>query len=335
MWGTMNYKKSILTFINRIIEKGSLYLGVLLLFVAVVSSVFTSLSYRNQVLQHSWNTISSHAPGNSGVSTALEYLHSRGERLTDINLIPIVYAEEAEARGVHRTSLVNSNLPDVDLSGSWLDHTDFSGSTLTNAILNNIRMHDAVLDRADLTAAYLNGATLTNTSMSETIANLLKASYFTLNQSTLNRAQFNGAILENSTIKETNALDSNFSDANLNGADLSDSSFVNVSFYNASFINALLLETRFFGVDLSDANFSKARLLETKFFNVNFSDADFTGAEGLDKVDWSRSWAWADRKPKGLEQQVSLEYFSPRCRDSNYSSSNERPESSCKVAKSN
>ena len=290
--------------INRPNLSISLYLGVLTIFVGL-------MSYQQQILQHSWNTISSHAPGNSGISTALEYLHNRGERLTDINLIPTVYARDEKNSEVHRASVANANLPNVDLSGSWLDDTDFSNSVLNNAILNNVRLNNAILDGANLTEANLEDATLENTRMLGTIAELLKGSMVKLIESTLKDAVFEGAILENSEISNTRVLNSDFSSANLDSAIVSGSYFVMVSFENASF--------------------KEAELLDTKFYDVNLSDADFTGAIGLDTVDWHRIWAWNDKHPIGLLPETEVAYYLPSCRDSDTVSSINRPANDCKV----
>ena len=307
----LKYLKSIIKSIRYLIDKPNLlitlYLGFLTLFVS-------SISYQEQILQHSWNTISSHAPGNSGIPTALEYLHSRGERLTDIDLIPMVYARDEKKLEIHRANVVNVSLPNVDLSGSWLDHTDFSNSVLNNAILNNVRMNDTILDGADLTGAYFEDATLKNTRMSGTIARMLEATKVNMEGSTLIDAVFEDANLENSKISNTSALNSNFSGANLNFASLFGSNFVRVSFENASFQNAVLLDT--------------------KFYNVNLSDADFTNAVGLDLVDWDVIWAWDDKKPIGLVQAIPIEYYSPSCRDSDESSLNIKPAIHCKVVES-
>lgn len=265
-----------------------------------------------QVLQHSWNTISSHMPGNSGISTALEYLHSRGEQLTDIDLIPVAYARGEKEPEIHRANVVDAKLPGVDLSGSWLDHTDFSDSVLIEAILDNVRMDDTILDRVDLTDASFKNAILKNTSMSGTIATQIKATNLKLESSTLKLATFEKADLEHSKIIDTRALSSNFSDASLISALLSYSYFVRVSFENA--------------------DFQEAELLGTKFYDVNLSDAKFNNTIGLDKIDWTNSWAWDDKKPQGLESDVPIEYYSSTCRDPDSSSLITKPPVSCKVS---
>lgn len=146
------------------------------------------------------STISNHAPGNSGISTALEHLHDRVERLTDINLIPTVHADAKTGSEIHRASVVDAKLPFVDLSGSWLDHTDFTNSDLNNAKLNRIRMNYAILDGVDLTKAAMENANLKNTSMSGTIARLLNASKVRLEGLTINDAVFEDANLYKANI---------------------------------------------------------------------------------------------------------------------------------------
>ena len=275
----------------------SLYLGFWTLVLAVLTLYVTSKSYHEQILQFSWNTISSHEPGNSGISTALEYLHSHGERLIDIDLIPKVYARDENETESHRANVTNASLSNVDLSGSWLDDTDFSNSVLINAILNDVRMDNTILDGVNLTEAHLEHADITNTRMTGTIAKMLNAREIRLGKSTLLNTEFEGAILNWSKISNTNVLSSNFSDVNLESAVLEGSNFINVSFANASFQNAVLLNTI--------------------FHNVNLSAANFTGVIGLEekKVGWSSIWAWDDKKPIGLPQNISVQYYLASCRE--------------------
>jgi len=128
----------------------------------------------------------------------------------------------------------------------------------------------------------------------------------------LKLATFEKADLEHSKIIDTRALSSNFSDASLISALLSYSYFVRVSFENA--------------------DFQEAELLGTKFYDVNLSDAKFNNTIGLDKIDWTNSWAWDDKKPQGLESDVPIEYYSSTCRDPDSSSLITKPPVSCKVS---
>ena len=204
------------------------YLGVLTLFAAFSTYEIFSMSYQQQALQYPSDAVSRHTSGNSGATTAFKILHNHGEHFVDLNLISTAIAGDSKTTGSHRASMVNAYLPNVDLSGAWLDHTDFTDSTLTEAYLNDIRMDDGVLDGADLTAAHLEGAAIERTSMSGTIANMLNASEVRLEGIRLIDAEFKGATLENSYIGYTRASNSIFSDASLDGALLSKSHFVNV-----------------------------------------------------------------------------------------------------------
>ena len=274
----------------------SLYISALTALIAYLTFDMTKQSYHQQILQHSWSTISNSSYGNTGVKSALEYLHKYGEKLTSVNLIPAAYAEDDVPAGqeVHRTYVWDVDLPKVDLSHAWLDYTDFTNANLTEANLDAVKMYNAILDNAILSNANLSNAKLVGTKMDHVLANDIVGKYLALKSITVREGNFENAVLQNAT--------------------LDTSTLIYTKFAGASFKDAALIDSRFISSDLSGVDFQKAFLQGMAFYNVNVSGADFTDAKGLLKAKWGDVWAWNDKEPVGLEG-IKVVLYSHDCRD--------------------
>jgi len=158
-------------------------------------------------------------------------------------------------------------LPEVDLSNSYLDNTNFSGANLIKANFKGSNLMEAIFYKANLTEA-----------------NLSKTSF--------NKADFKNAILEKANLSKTNlfedSLDKGFDKAYLKGPDYVGADFKYVDFEradlsNANFCNCNLGECYFESANLSATDFQKSyfnnsNLSGVNLKNSNFNDVCFDGA---------------------------------------------------------
>ena len=133
----------------------------------------------SEALVRNWALLTTPASGNSGKKQALEYLASKGEVLSGIDLSCKTmggmglneYDAEACRRPTYLAGLDLSEnthgdrviLENADLSGAYLENADLSGAVLTLADLSG-----AVLWDADLSGAELSRANFTDASSVET-----------------------------------------------------------------------------------------------------------------------------------------------------------------------
>ena len=271
----------------------SIYLGVLTIFVAI-------LSYELQNTQYSWSTISNRAPGNSGKKSALEYLHEKGEDLRDIDLIPIAHAADVnKVGGIHRSSVVGVQLPGADLSRAWLDHTDFSKANLKKSTLNGMRMNSSILDDADLTGAFQIEADLNRSRLTRTIARNLTATGIRVSASTIRKADFLNSDMSHSTILDSILWDTKLQKVIFEKANLANTKFIFVDLRKAKFIGATMSGMSFRNVNANGAKFVNAMMTNVEFSNVNVSNADFSGVKNIDTRQWVNVWAWENELPSG------------------------------------
>lgn len=133
---------------------------------------------------------------NLGRRWALEYLDSRGQPLTGVNLNGAI--------------LPGLAVPGSNLSWSWLNHTHLSHGDLSGSIMASADLDSAVLEEANLRNAVLDGSWLR-------VANLHKSD---LRGSVLSGAHFQGANLTLAVLDEALVIATSFRGANLNQASL-------------------------------------------------------------------------------------------------------------------
>ena len=282
-------------------------LAVASFFIAIGSFIFGYISlnishksYVDQTVQYSWGRLSSHMPGNSGISPALQFLTKQGEDLKSIDLRPFLDAN-ADSE-INKTFLGKLELPDGDLSHAWLNNTDLSQANLANANLRNVRAEHSIFANAVLINADLRN--------------------FRANDSNFEGAEMAGVTITNGIFKRANFTGVSMPLAVADNIDLTDSTLSNVVFDGSSMESARLVNSfgnllSFVNADLSGAELQSVRFYSTKFqganlFNVDFSDAlivnsDFSDAnlskanfEQIGKYEinmFKNAWAWDDQQP--------------------------------------
>ena len=252
-------------------------IGIVSLAIGIVTIVFASMAYSQQGKHNAWTIIASHAPGNSGIKSAMEYLYEKKENLRDIDLRPISDAY-ADVPGIHHANINFAKLKGIDLSYAWLDRTDFSSADLTGSKLDFAQMTFSKLNDVTLTDASLKDAFLQQTSMRGTDATCLKAKGITLTKSTIENSKLDASDLEKVVMDNVRIIHS---------------SFVGVDFSGGFLPGSTLLD-----VNLTDTKFKGTELAHMKVYGANISGANFFEAKGLDSVVWSGVWAWSDKIPK-------------------------------------
>lgn len=286
-------------------------IGIVSLVIGIATIAFAYMTYSQQGTNNTWTVIASHAPGNSGLKGAMEYLHQKKKSLQDIDLRPISEAY-AEVSGIHHANINFAKLKGIDLSYAWLDRTDFSSADLTDSTLDFVRMTYSKLNNALLANASLNGAILQQTSWRGTKATCLEAHGLDLTYATIGNSK-----LDASDMKEVV----------LNNARIIHSSFVGVDFSNG-----FLPGSTFLDVNLMDAKFSETELSQMKIYGANISGADFSTADGIDTVMWSDVWAWSDKIPtfpEGTKPEYKI--YKNTCRSGSWLKSKPPLDESCLI----
>ena len=263
---------------------------VLGLFGALAGNVVQTLEFRENRRERIeaskaryWQILTNRAPGNSGKIEALEYLTKHEISLNGINL--------------SCRYLGGMNNEGECISPTHLQGLDFSAKNgvRTPEYLPNISLRNAQLDDANLWLALLPNV------------------------------GFYRANLQRSDVSEASLCGANFREANLSGAALSGSdvrfaSFLDTIAVNAELSGANFAWSVFHGTDLSQSNISHSNFANVTFgyeFDVrrvslngsNVSGADFSNAKGLEFIDFTNTWAWADEPPIGLPQGSGPGYF--------------------------
>ncbi|MCY4314192.1 MAG: pentapeptide repeat-containing protein [Gammaproteobacteria bacterium] len=290
-------------------------IGVFSLVVAVFGIWLAWEQFSEQSVQNSWNTVAGHAPGNSGVTSALELLYSQKEDVRDIDLRPIAraYADSNSKDNPHYANVANAQLKEIDLSNSWFDYTNFSDSNLEGARLNQVEWSNSILNGAKLTGAIIN----------DTI----------LNYSSLRNAELIAVDLQRSSLQGATVIESTLDKANMSRTKLQTAKFIKTSLKEVDLSESEMRLTILSSSDLTGANFSEADLDNAGFKEVNLSGADFIRAQNLGTATWLNIWAWENTPPRFPEESSYLKnmviLYDDECRDLH--EGNGLPKDECRV----
>ncbi|MEM9885411.1 MAG: pentapeptide repeat-containing protein [Bacteroidota bacterium] len=117
--------------------------------------------------------------------------------------------------------LVRSNLNDIQLIGSHLDHSNLRNANFNRAVLSNSELRFVCLASAKLRNADLFGCDLSNSDLYHT--NLYQTVLF-------------GSVLENTNMEYALLVNANLSNANFNGAYLRDANLYQANVTNSSYL---------------------------------------------------------------------------------------------------
>jgi uncharacterized protein YjbI with pentapeptide repeats len=245
-----------------------------------------------------WEIVARPAPGNSGKTQALEYLHRQGVPLHGINLSCERNAGEWKAR---KTAHHQFDVQDC-IGGVYLKHAELPGANLRTANLRGVAMDGAKIKGTDLGAANLRGASLAgadlrSASLVGATANAADLTAVNMEATTLDKADLFGSALAGANLKAAKARGTNLGNAGLAGSDVQGADLTGARLGYADLRAANLTNT-----DLRGADLGKTRL---DFANV--SGTNFAGAKKLTPEQLETSWAWKDAPPTGLPEGVSVE----------------------------
>ena len=289
-------------------------------------SLWVSYSiYENQITHYAWGRLSTHIPGNSGISGALNFLHERREDLRFIDLRPFgqAYAADDLKEGYTEKGedknfayIVKANMDDANLSGAWLNETHFIESTFVKAILTDARADKAVFKDSDFTDATLEDGQFS------------KAQFVNVNFTDANlvKGHFSESLLEWVTAVNMNAEEIDLSRATGTGTRFDGASMVSArlvdfagqygSYKDVNLSKAYLMEGNFSYSTLQKADLSGSYLFGTNFDHTNLSWVDFSNARGIKTATFVGAWVWDDAVPKNLDAKVEekIAKYKQECR---------------------
>jgi len=155
--------------------------------------------------------------------------------------------------------LINADLEEAILGGVELSYANLNEAYLENAILTNADLEQIQFTNADLQGADLTEATLRNANLS---------------QADLSTANLSFANLIGANLSQAKLIDTSLTNSVISGAD-----FTYTVATGASFEGSDLEGSDFSMADLWGANFSEAVLWQVDFIGANLSEADLTGSD--------------------------------------------------------
>ena len=221
-----------------------------------------------------------------------------------------------------RVNLYRAKLNNVDLSGSTLNRVYMPGAilddaNLSRAILKNGFLNDIFLRRADLTGTDFTGsqlleATMNNAILIDTIFDSTHLMGSAFNDTTLNRVSFINAdvsisIFINTVLERIDFRNAQLGIVNFSRATLTYVSFVDANLKGADFSRSTLDHVDFTNADLS-INENAMGKFRTSFKGANLSGVDFTGAN-LRGVDFTGAVVDRDdiiRKANNITDTIGL-----------------------------
>ena len=151
-----------------------------------------------------------------------------------------------------------------------LTHADLTGADFTGTRFDHCELNDAILNSANLSNCEILGCDFSGAKLNN--VNLSEVGYCV--HTLFRNAEMSGANLENIFIDEGNIdMEYHWDNVNLSGANLSGAILPRQSFRNANLEGAVFRDAY-----LRYADFSNADLNETDFTGADLTCADFTGA---------------------------------------------------------
>lgn len=320
-------------------------LPVITLAVVIVGAVGTWTILEYQKEHFAWRIISSQKPGNTGVGWALEHLNEKGEALNHVVLEPFVFFSEAQAADTSldtpggRTAgkalqayAAERVLDGIVLRHGWLNHTNFSKSSLKKADFREATLKSADFTESNLEEARLADANLNKANLTGATLVRAQAQRVSLEGATAIRTRFDGAKLAEGNLKQMIGIGAFFDRAEMTKARLNDAELEGASLKGTDLIGAIINDTELDYANLTDADLQKAYIGDTSFKGANISGIKLGGATGLQNAKWEGVWAWADNAdamsaatwPKGVhEEQIAWKeilsnvvvYYSTTCKE--------------------
>ena len=261
----------------------------------------------NQRDHFAWRTIASQKPGNYGVGWALEHLNKKGVALNHVVLEPRVFFAEAQAAGTNQDSPERRStgrtlqayaagrvLDGIVLRHGWLNHTNFSNSSLKEADFREATLKDANFTGSNLEQAKLSKADLDGANLTAAILVKAQALGVNLERATAIRANFGEAELANGNLKDIRGVGAFFDKAEMAMVRLNDAGLEGASLKGVVLTNAIMNDAELDYADLTNADLRNAHIADTSFKGANISGMKLEGAKGLGEAKWKGAWAWAD-----------------------------------------
>ena len=183
-------------------------------------------------------------------------------------------------RDLAGAALVAFNGDAADLSGSFLESCDLSGSVFRRANCENIVLTGAKLSETDFSGANLTGANLCKIDASNATFKEATFRNCTIIGSDFTDCDFTGAVLENCTLLECKLPGAHFT-----AAKLEDCSFLKSDLKGLKAERAFLEKTNFMSSGLDRSDWSAASLKKVSFAEVSFHAATLSNAR-LDECGW-------------------------------------------------
>ncbi len=169
---------------------------------AIIVSAFQLIAgleeRRSQLIDERWQTIGSGLNAGGGKRRALEFLHEKGELLSNVELIDV--------------QLSALNLPEKQ----WPGQSEKRGARLQEAVFKGSNLHNAYLGKANLYRSDFSR-------LEDSVTNLDSVNF---QGADLRQANFQGADLQNACFKGANLQEANFTGAHLGNADFRGSRFL-------------------------------------------------------------------------------------------------------------
>ena len=240
---------------------------------AIQFSIYLSERSRAREVQ-AWQLVATPGPGNSGKTTALEYLNKSGAPLVGIDLSrPVSERGDACLTRQHQgvflrdVDLQDANLVGSNLTAADLRAADFRSAMLTEANLSYASLFLADLRRAHLHKAKLAGANLQWAKLDDAI--MLDA---TLTGACLSNARLVNALLARAAMSNANLSRADLSRADMHGADLSGSILVNSNLRSADLTGADLTGAVMTGTNIRGTTLRASRGLTQAMLDAACGD---------------------------------------------------------------
>jgi len=244
-------------------------------------------------ITRAWSTLTIPSPYNTGRIEAIELLAVSGQDLKRINVSckEMTYGrpeghtkcgEDGVLTYLDGLNLSVQNIGRrVDLSGSILDKSSFTGADFSGVILPAASFRGARLNAAKFVKAQL-----TKAQFQEAYASKIN----------LEAAILTGALLNDATFPCAGLKEAKLLRASLINIDLSSTRDCNTDLSNANLFRANLTRADVSGANLSNADLTNADLTGADLTGANLSGTDFTDAT-LSETNLRCAWAWEDLLP--------------------------------------
>lgn len=237
--------------------------GILLaVIVFVLSAVQFFIEYGDRVEERrarAWQLVTTFVPGNSGKTSALEYLN-REDGLLCFDWLrgKLGFLHDWES---HNTGCIFLLKRRATLYGINLSPPSDAAQLASGAgvFLRGIDLRRASLGLANFSRAVLSDADLSEANL--TMANL------------------NKALLIKANLQNANLMEASLSEANLRDADLTNANLYGANLRGAKLRNAKLNGADLMGADLTDADLRSADLRGARLFVTTLDGAELSGAD--------------------------------------------------------